>query len=176
MQADVLAPPRELGAWATVLLTGSGALPWVGDLTRWGQVVAELVAPDGWLVLYEAHPLNWMWDPRAEGVRFRAERSYFDGHAEPNDDFPARAVERFAPAGVAAPRAWEHHWTLGQIVTAVVAAGLRIDRLVEYPGHFWPEFPRVPDSELARVPHTFLLVAQRSAPVRQVAPHGMVNM
>jgi len=164
MQADVLAPPSELAGWADVLLTGSGALPWVGDLTRWGRVVERLLTPGGWLVLYEGHPLNWVWDSQADRVQFRAARSYFDVHAEPNDDFPARAVERFAPPGAVAPRAWEHQWTLGQIVTAVATAGLRIERLVEHPAHFWPEFPHVPDSELARLPHSFLLVARRSGP------------
>ena len=164
VQADVLAPPPELAGWATVLLTGSGALPWVRDVTRWGRVVAGLLARNGWLVVYESHPLNWVWDPRAETVQFRAARRYFDAQAEPNDDFPARAVERFAPAGPAAPRAWEHQWTLGQIVTAVAAAGLRIERLVEYAAHFWPEFPRVPEAELARLPHSFLLVARADAP------------
>jgi hypothetical protein len=147
-----------------VLLTGSGALPWVRDLTRWGQVVAGLLAPNGRLVLYEGHPLSWVWDPRAETVRFRAARRYFDAQAEPNDDFPARVVERFAPEGPAAPQAWEHQWTLGQIVTAVAAAGLRIERLVEYAAHFWPEFPHMPDAELARLPHSFLLVARAAAP------------
>jgi SAM-dependent methyltransferase len=169
VQADVLAPPTELAGCADVLLTGSGALPWVGDLTRWGQVVARLLAPDGWLVLYEGHPLNWVWDRRAERVQFRSVRSYFDVHVEPNDDFPARAVERFAPGDAAVPRAWEHQWTLGQIVTAVATAGLRIERLVEYPVHFWPEFPRVPESELTRLPHSFLLVARRPERDREVA-------
>ena len=62
------------------------------------------------------------------------------------------------------PRAWERHWTLGQIVTAVAAAGLRIERLVEYPAHFWPEFPRVPPAAVARLPHSFLLVARAAGP------------
>ena len=163
VQADVLAPPPELAGWATVLLTGTGALPWVRDLTAWGQVVAALLAPNGRLVLYEGHPLNWIWDPQAETVQFRTARSYFDAQAEPNDDFPARAVERFAPEGAAVPRAWEHQWTLGQIVTAVAAAGLRIERLVEYPTHFWAEFPYVPQAALARLPHSFLLVARAAA-------------
>jgi SAM-dependent methyltransferase len=164
VQADVLAPPRELAGWATVLYTGSGAMPWVRDLTLWGHVVAELLAPNGRLVLYEGHPLNWVWDPGAETVQFRGTRSYFDVESEPNDDFPARATERFAPEGTSVPRAWEHHWTLGQIVTAVAAAGLRIERLVEYPSHFWPEFPHVPQQALRRLPHSFLLVAQSAGP------------
>ena len=96
-------------------------------------------------------------------MRFRAARRYFDAQAEPNDDFPARAVERFASEGPAAPQAWEHQWTLGQIVTAVAAPGLRIERLVEYAAHFWPGVPHMPESELARLPHSFLLVARAAA-------------
>ena len=164
VEADVLAPPADLAGWADVLLTGAGALPWVADLARWAGVVARLLAPGGRLVLYEAHPLNWVWDPRAADVRFRAGRSYFDRDATPNDDFPARAVERFAPAGGDVPRAWERQWTLGAVVTAVVAAGLVVERLEEFAEHFWPEFPDVPAAELARLPHSFLLVARRPAP------------
>lgn len=161
VEADVLAPPEALVDWADVLLTGAGALPWVSDVGRWSAVVARLLAPGGRLVLYEAHPLNWVWDPWADHVRFRAGRTYFDRGASPNDDFPARAVERFAPEGGEVPRAWEHQWTLGAIVTALIDAGLVLERLEEFAEHFWPEFPEVPAAELARLPHTFLLVAQR---------------
>jgi len=169
VKADVLAPPSELAGWATVLLTGSGALPWVRDLTRWSDVVAELLAPNGSLVLYEGHPLNWIWDPRARTVQFRTARGYFDARAEPNDDFPARATERFSPTGAPVPHAWEHQWALGQVVTAVAAAGFRIEQLVEYAAHFWPQFPSVPQEELARLPHSFLLVARHESEPRPTA-------
>ena len=163
VEADVLTPPADVVAWADVLLTGAGALPWVADIARWARVVAQILAPGGRLVLYEAHPINWVWDPRADRIQLRAERSYFDQVAEPNDDFPARAVERFATEGSVVPRAWEHQWTLGAIVTAVTHAGLVVERLGEYAEHFWPEFPDVPPSELARLPHSFLLVARRGS-------------
>ena len=163
LRADVLRLPPELTGWADVLLTGSGALPWVADLSTWAGVVAAALAPRGRLILYEAHPLNWVWDPRAGMVRFRGARGYFDRGAEPNDDFPARAVERFSPPGVPVPRAWEHQWTLGRVVTALAQAGLVVERLEEYPEHFWPEFPDVATAELRRLPHSFLLVARRLA-------------
>ena len=107
VKADVLAPPSELAGWATVLLTSSGALPWVR--------------------------------------------------------------ERFSPTGAPVPHAWEHQWALGQVVTAVAAAGLRIERLVEYAAHFWPQFPSVPQEELARLPHSFLLVARHGSEPRPTA-------
>jgi len=160
VEAEFLSPPPQLAKWATVVLTDGGSLPWVRDLTEWSEVVAGLLAPDGRLVLYEAHPLNWIWDPNADTVQLRGTRSYFDAHAEPNDDFPASAVSRFTPADVTPPRAWEHHWTLAQILTAVLTAGFRIEKFEEYPEHFWPEFERIQESTFVRLPHTFLLVAK----------------
>ena len=55
--------------------------------------------------------------------RIREDRSYF-ARSHVNDTFPARgAVE------------WQ--WTLGQVVTAVAAAGMEILHLGEYPEPFW---------------------------------------
>jgi hypothetical protein len=48
-------------------------------------------------------------------------------------------------------------------VTAVVEAGLGVERLEEYPGHFWGQFPEVGPEEMGRIPHTFALVARRDS-------------
>lgn len=65
-------------------------------------------------------------------------------------------------AGEVAPIAWEYQWTLGQVVTALCAASLRIERLVEHADHFWPQFRAIPAAQLARLPHTYSLLARRS--------------
>jgi SAM-dependent methyltransferase len=161
IEADVLAPPPELDGWADLDYTGMGSLPWVGDIEAWAAVAARLLRPGGRLFVYEGHPLNWVWEPEAQTFVPRAGRGYFDRGARPNDDFPARAVERHTPAGDVVPTAWEYQWTLGDVVNAVIGAGLTLERLDELPEHFWPQFRHVPDALHARLPHTFLLVARR---------------
>jgi SAM-dependent methyltransferase len=115
---------------ADLVYTGMGALIWMPDLAGWVREVARLLRPSGHLFVYEAHPavILWTWDE--DRPRIREDRSYF-GRSHVNDTFPARgAVE------------WQ--WTLGEIVTAVAAAGMEIMFLGEYPEPFWRRavFPR----------------------------------
>lgn len=159
VHADVLDPPEELFGTADLVYTGKGSLPWVRNIRRWAEVVRRLLRPGGSLYVYEGHPLDWIWEPDADRHRVHPMRSYFDSEPRPNDDFPARAVERYAPSDRPVPTAWEYHWTLGQIVTAVVDAGLELNALAEHSEHFWPRFRDIPGDEFERVPHTFSMLA-----------------
>jgi SAM-dependent methyltransferase len=135
-------------ASADLVYTGKGALIWMPDRTAWAHDVARLLRPGGYLFIDEAHPavVLWTWD--AARPRIREDRSYFAG-SHVNDTFPARgAVE------------WQ--WSLGQVVTAVAAAGLQVVHLGEYPEPFWR-----PDGISAaawdgRLPNTFALLARRA--------------
>jgi SAM-dependent methyltransferase len=164
VRADVLETPHALDGTADLVYTGKGALPWVADVGRWAAVVERLLAPNGRLFVYEGHPLDGVWEheahayePRRDGV------GYFDRAARPNVNFPALFIESATPAGREPPRAWERNWTVGDIVTAVAGAGLRVERLTEYPEPFWPVLPNVPDETLRRLPHAFALEARKSA-------------
>jgi SAM-dependent methyltransferase len=164
VHADVLDVPPEWSASADLVYTGKGALPWVADIDRWAATVARLLQPDGRLFVFEAHPLNWVWDTTAHRHTLRGDgASYFDHTPRPNTDFPAAAIQRFAPTGERAPDAWEHQWTLGQIVTAVAGAGLRMTWLEEYPELWWPCLERIEQREMSRLPHMFALVAEAVA-------------
>ena len=69
--------------------------------------------------MYEGHPAVplWTWDEERPGIR--DDRSNF-ARIHANDSFPARG-------------ATEWQWALGQVVTAVVASGLELLSLGEYP-------------------------------------------
>ena len=158
--ADVLAPPHELAGTADLVYTGGGALPWVLDLNAWAAVVAELLAPGGQFYIYEGHPLNWVWVPEATEIRLRPDADYFARSVRTNDDFPGLFLEHNAPQGVTLC-AFERQWGLGEVVSALAAAGLLLVRLTEHPEHFWPQFADVPVEELNRLPHTFSLLMRK---------------
>jgi len=143
-----LIPPVPLAdAAADLVYTGKGALIWMPDLARWADEVARLLRPGGHLFVYEAHPAVVLWSWDEDQARVRADRDYF-GRSHVNDTFPAGgAVE------------WQ--WTLGDVVTAVVSAGMEIVFLGEYPEPFWR-----PDGASAaawdgRLPNSFALLARR---------------
>ena len=160
VRADVLDPPADLLGTADIVYTGKGALPWVRDVEAWAGVVAKLLRQGGCLFIYEGHPLNWVWAEDSDCHALHAHRSYFDKEPHANQTFPARAVQRHTPTGEQSPAAWEYQWSLGQVVTAIVGAGLRIERLEEHPEHYWPAFERIPSTDLNRLPHTFALLAR----------------
>jgi SAM-dependent methyltransferase len=135
-------------ASADLVYTGKGALIWMPDLTAWAQDAARLLRPAGHLFVYEAHPavVLWTWDE--DRPQIREDRSYF-ARSHVNDTFPAGgAVE------------WQ--WSLGQIVTAVVAAGMEILHLGEYPEPFWRPAGVSAAAWDGRLPNSFALLARRA--------------
>jgi SAM-dependent methyltransferase len=137
------------GASADLVYTGKGALIWMPDLAAWAREVARLLRPSGHLFVYEAHPAVPLWTWDADVPRIRADRGYF-ARSHVNDSFPGNgAVE------------WQ--WTLGQIVTAVVRAGLEIRHLGEHPEPFWRAGGVTAAAWNGRLPNTFSLLARLRA-------------
>jgi SAM-dependent methyltransferase len=134
---------------ADLVYTGKGALIWMPDLDGWAREAARLLRPGGHLFVYEGHPAVplWTWDEDTPGIR--AGRSYF-ARNHVNDTFPARG-------------ATEWQWTLGQVVTAVITAGMELLSLAEYPEPFWrPGGVRAAAWD-GRLPNTYSLLASRPA-------------
>jgi SAM-dependent methyltransferase len=134
-------------ACADLLYTGKGALIWMSDLEAWAREIVRLLRPSGHLFVYEAHPAVPLWTWDTDQPRIRLDRSYF-GRRHVNDTFPANgAVE------------WQ--WTLGQIVTAVVEAGMEVLNLGEYPEPFWRADGIAAAAWNGRLPNSFSLLARR---------------
>ena len=134
---------------ADLVYTGKGALIWMPDIGAWAREAARLLRPGGHLFVYEGHPAVplWTWDEDHPGIR--GDRGYF-ARSHVNDTFPARgAVE------------WQH--TLGQVVTAVITAGMELLSLAEYPEPFWrPGGVRAAAWD-GRLPNAYSLLARRAA-------------
>jgi hypothetical protein len=103
--------------------------------------------PSGHLFVYEAHPSVPLWSWDADKPRIRPDRSYFArGHV--NDTFPARG-------------AVECQTTLGEVVNALISAGLEIRHLAEHPEPFWQPAGISAAAWQGRLPNTYSLIARR---------------
>jgi SAM-dependent methyltransferase len=112
-----------------LVYTGIGALCWLPSIDRWAGVVAELLAPGGSLFLREIHPLLWSIDETIDDdlhLRF----SYFEQPEPLEWTSEASYVDTARP--LAATKTFEWNHSLGEIVTALLSRGLRIDMLVEH--------------------------------------------
>jgi SAM-dependent methyltransferase len=128
--ADVYDAPEALGGRAfDIVYTGVGALCWLPDMTRWAKVVFELLEPGGELYLYEFHPLKWIFGetdkPEILDAYFTPAEGFRLGGVTYADAMPS-------PAAAAATVQWNH--PLGEVVTALAAAGLRVRSLRELEG------------------------------------------
>jgi SAM-dependent methyltransferase len=138
------------GACADLVYTGKGALIWMRDLDAWARDAARLLRPAGHLFIYEAHPAVPLWTWDEDRARIRPDRSYF-GRSHVNDTFPAHgAVE------------WQR--TLAEIINAVIAAGLDVLHVAEYPEPFWRPAGAAAAAWQGQLPNSFSLLARNGRP------------
>jgi len=118
--------------------TGVGALCWLPDMGRWARVVASLLRPGGRLFLREAHPMLWSLDEkRTDGLHITY--PYF-ARAEP---IVIVSDETYVQTDSKMANTTTHQWNhgLGQIVTALLEAGLVLTQLVEHDSVPWNALP-----------------------------------
>jgi SAM-dependent methyltransferase len=127
-----------------IVYTGIGALVWLPDLTRWANVVASLLNEGGVLYLAEFHPLTDILDD--------------DGHTVAHDYFDDQPmVEDYAHTYTDGPPLTktltvQFLHPLGEVISAIAAAGLRIEFLHE---HDYTLFPRYPVLEPTKTGYRF---------------------
>lgn len=157
---DVLAAPEGLWGAADLVHTGRGAINWMMDIDAWAAVVARLLRPGGRLHLFEGHPLDWVWDAGAADYRFHPTRgNYFMEEPGKGEIWPRPFIDRQDHIDPTSIKVHDHQWTLGQVVNAVIGAGLRLTYFNEFPQPFWNQFPNMPEDTLLRLPHTFQILA-----------------
>lgn len=120
-----------------LVYTGIGALCWLPSITEWAGVVAELLAPGGTLHIREGHPILWSMIETLPGLTLAF--PYFEQSAPLEWDDDSTYVEVSAP--LQSTRTYEWNRGLGEIVTALLDRGLRLDALIEHDSVPWEALP-----------------------------------
>lgn len=155
--SDILDTPHELDGTADLVYTGRGSLIWLHDLDAWGAVIRRLLAPGGRFVLFEGHPAEWLFDADQAGHWIATDYDYFGG-PEASRGWAPEFIERLSMTD--ADQSWKfaRAWTLGEVITALLRAGLRLDAVAEYPIDWWGGHGDVRPEERGRVPLSFSIV------------------
>ncbi|MGC1214051.1 MAG: class I SAM-dependent methyltransferase [Micromonospora sp.] len=140
VEADVYDAPTVLGrSRFDLVYTGIGALCWLPDIRRWANVVADLLRPGGRLFLREGHPmLSTLDDPRPDGT-LAVEYPYFERPEPLVWDDPGTYVQTDATCEHSVTHSWNHG--LGEVVTALLDAGLDLTMLAEHDSAPWDALP-----------------------------------
>ncbi|MCU1587181.1 MAG: methyltransferase family protein [Frankiales bacterium] len=168
VEAEVAAALTAVGAGSyDFVYTGIGALCWLPRIAEWASVVAGLLKPGGRLFLREAHPVLWaLADPGPDGLLV-LEHPYRERETPIVWDDDGTYVETDAKLTATTTHEWNHG--LGEIVSALFAAGMRLTALEEHDSIPWDALPglmeQLPNGEYRlrdrpwRLPHTYTLQA-----------------
>ena len=164
---DIYRLDSALSSDFDIVFTSYGVLHGLPDLKRWGEVIAHTLKPGGIFYIIEDHPLFRVFRSNPEG-EIRAERSYFFSE-EPQriEEAGSYATDNEETAG--AYYVWDH--SLGEVISSLVDAGLRIEFLHEFPYAARAKFPsmeqgedgwwRLPPHQHGTMPFLFSLQARK---------------
>ncbi len=152
-----------------LVYTGVGALGWLPDIRRWAQVVAALLRPGGRLHIREAHPVLWSLADARPDQLLVIDFPYFEREEPSVWDEAGTYVETDAEFAHNVTNEWNHG--LGEIVTALLDAGLELTMLEEHQSVPWDAIPGqmvdIGGGEMQlkdrpdRLPHSYTLQARR---------------
>lgn len=140
VQASVYAGLEALAPGSfDLVFTGIGSLCWIHSVAAWARVVAGLLKPGGQLFIREGHPMMWAIDDERPG-ELRVEHPYF----ERDEPTVFEGTETYVNTGgrqLTAAKSAEFNHGMGEIVQALLQAGMHISSLVEHQSVPWNAFP-----------------------------------
>jgi SAM-dependent methyltransferase len=156
VRSDVYASPDALGRRQFDLVyTGVGAICWLPSIGRWARTVADLLRPGGRLFIRDGHPVLLSALAMTVGAEHedRRQQPSISGSGAltpalelPYFEQPDALVweDEYSYAGsdrIAQPRTMEWNHGIGEIVTAVLDAGLELTSLTEHDSVPWDALP-----------------------------------
>ncbi|NNK82181.1 MAG: class I SAM-dependent methyltransferase [Flavobacteriaceae bacterium] len=123
---NVLDTSRYVNEKFEIVFTSYGTIGWLPDLRPWGKMIAERLKSGGTFYIAEFHPIVWMFD-YLDGTPFMKYsynqdeviyEEYQGTYADTNSEIISKEY------------GWNHG--LGEVVTSLTEAGLRIEHLKEY--------------------------------------------
>ena len=123
-----------------------GATIWLPDIGRWSEIVAYFLKPGGVLYFAEAHPVAYVLDDAAKQPDGRPGffAPYFQREAtvmQETQDY----VDKTATVKNATTHTWIH--PLGDVITGLIGAGLRLDWLREHDAVTWQMFKQLVEGD-----------------------------
>jgi SAM-dependent methyltransferase len=137
--------PSVLPGKFDIVFTSYGVLHWLGDLRRWGEVIAHFLKPNGIFYIVEDHPFMRIFDAD-HPTELKVIAPYFFSE-EPEK---RESAGSYAPEGKGEAKAtnfylWNH--SLGDVCNALIGAGLHIEFLHEFPVAARAKFPFLKESD-----------------------------
>jgi ubiquinone/menaquinone biosynthesis C-methylase UbiE len=131
IHSNVYDLPGVLDERFDVVFTSYGVLGWLPDVRRWAHVAAHFVRPGGTFYIAEFHPFAQVFDETPGVDELYVKYPYFETPEPFRDDGGRDYAEPTAPLEHTTTYWFPH--SLGDVVSSLIDAGLRIEHLHEFP-------------------------------------------
>jgi SAM-dependent methyltransferase len=126
--SSIFDAPQELDEKFDIVFASYGALVFMPDLRHWAKIAANFLKPGGRVRIVEIHPVLTLFD-EVDGEPRLAYSLFPDGKPEQMEVTATYADGK----PVAAHTEYFWRWSVGDLATALLDAGLRIESLRELP-------------------------------------------
>lgn len=147
VESDIYELPATLDETFEVVFTSYGTIYWLPDLTRWAEVLATHLEPGGTFYVADGHPFAGPFHHESTADDLQVAYSYF------NDDVITEETDgSYAGADFGLENRQFHEFShpLGDVVNALVDAGLHIEFVHEFPWSFFQRFDAMEKDEEGR--------------------------
>jgi len=127
--SDLYALPEVLTGQFDLIYTTYGVLCWLRDLKRWADIIAHFLKPGGIFYVADFHPFIYVFD-ETDPKELRVKNPYFYSPTPNEWQVTGSYADREAQVNQPVEYEWVH--SLGEIVSVVAGAGLRIEFLHEH--------------------------------------------
>jgi SAM-dependent methyltransferase len=135
--------PDNLTGQFDIVFTSYGVLWWLPDIPAWARVIAHFLKPGGTFLVVDSHPMASVFDNDHES-ELRVKYPYFLT-PEPIKLEVQGSYAAADPGYQGVEYGWPH--SISEYVNSLIAAGLRIESLREFPFLVWKMFPFMEEGE-----------------------------
>jgi SAM-dependent methyltransferase len=156
IESDVMELSGKIQDQYEIVFASTGVLCWIPDINRLAVTVRGLLKPGGFFYLHDGHPLRNVLGKNEAGETIIREDYFHQG------GWGYEGFVDYASPDVSVPgKVFEWQWTMGDVVTALCNAGLRIEFLHEFPQYFYSGYTAfdVVEGKLDFAPCTFSIKA-----------------
>lgn len=138
VESDVYRLPEVVTGQFDIVFASYGVICWLPDFRHWAEIAASYVTPGGVFYLIDGHPVSSMLSDTGERPH-RVEYPYSSRGTPSVFDGDGSYADRSAT--LPHKRSFEFFHGLGEMVTDLIDAGLRIEFVHEFPFGGWQRFP-----------------------------------
>ncbi len=157
IESDIMDVMGKVNKKFDIVFSSTGVLCWLPDINVYARTVRHLLEDDGFFYILDGHPFrNVLVNQAGEISSNTIQGDYFSKEVWAYDH-----MGDYTDPDLTVPSpSYEWGWTLGEVVTALCEAGMRIQFLHEFPQFFYNGYSAYNENEnIELYPCTFSLRA-----------------